>query len=180
MNLVQSNFCIKSIYSINLCLLEMKPTTWHCRHHALPVNFQEKKTSLALRHLRSPDQTPNWVSDISPVCFISSSLHWPADDQVSLVGSVGQSHAWLWKPSGWVNTDVSPLVWSHGVDHIEHHLRDANKKKDNQAHRKPSRQNLLKQAASKWPKRYVTQIRIYFKNKAFSYSNRCFATVRLL
>lgn len=27
-------------------------------------------------------------------------LHWPADDQIALIGSVGQSHAWLRKPAG--------------------------------------------------------------------------------
>lgn len=54
-------------------------------------------------------------------------LHWPADDQVTFIGSVGQSHAWLWKPPGRINTDVSSLVWSHGVHHIKHHLQDAKK-----------------------------------------------------
>lgn len=49
--------------------------------------------------------------------------HRPADHQVSLVGSVSQSHPWIRQPASRVDADVAPLVRSHGVDHVEHHLK---------------------------------------------------------
>lgn len=49
--------------------------------------------------------------------------HRPADDQVSLVGSVRQTHPWIREPASGVDADVAPLVWRHGVNHVEHHLK---------------------------------------------------------
>lgn len=54
---------------------------------------------------------------------MSADSHRPADHQVSLVGSVSQSHPRIWQPASRVDADVAPLVRSHGVDHVEHHLK---------------------------------------------------------
>lgn len=49
--------------------------------------------------------------------------HRPADDQVSLVGSIRQTHPRIRQPASRVDADVAPLVWSHRVNHVEHHLK---------------------------------------------------------
>lgn len=49
--------------------------------------------------------------------------HRSANDQVALVGPICQTHPWIWKPASWVDADVAPLVWSHGVDHVKDHLK---------------------------------------------------------
>lgn len=66
------------------------------------------------------------------VC-VSADSHWPADDQVTLVGPVGQTHARVGQPAGRVDADVAPLVRSHGVDHVEDHLRQ-HAHRDTQTH----------------------------------------------
>lgn len=53
--------------------------------------------------------------------------HRPADDQVSLVGSISQTHPRIRQPASRVDADVAPLVWSHRVDHVEHHLKHTGK-----------------------------------------------------
>lgn len=53
--------------------------------------------------------------------------HRPADDQVSLIGSISQTHPWIRQPASGVYTDMAPLVWSHWVDHVKHHLKQTNR-----------------------------------------------------
>lgn len=54
--------------------------------------------------------------------------HGPADHKVPLVGSISQSHPRVGQPAGGVNANVAPLVWSHGVNHVKHHLKHTQKK----------------------------------------------------
>ena len=53
----------------------------------------------------------------------SEDLHRTADHQVSLVGSVSQAYSRIRQPASRVDADVAPLVRSHGVNHVEHHLK---------------------------------------------------------
>lgn len=57
---------------------------------------------------------------VQRVC--SADLHRSADDEVTLVGTVGKTQARFWEPAGRVDADVSPLIRSHGVHHIKHSL----------------------------------------------------------
>lgn len=88
------------------------------------LKMKHRQSTIRIRVTNTPSE-PNWKIHICKSGQYSSNIdsHRPADDQVTLVGSISQTHPWIRQPASRVDTDVASLVWSHGVDHIEDHLK---------------------------------------------------------